>query len=524
VRATDLTVIIPTRERWQILRRTLDALAAQTITGFDTVVVVDGEDQRPPTDLADVRIVQVPRGGPGAARNAGVGHADRPLVLFLGDDMIPVPRLVERHLAGHAAEPRRETVVLGHIDWHPDVARSRLLRWLDWSDSQFDFASIPVAGPGWGHFVSSNVSLKREFLLEVGGFDSAFEFDYEDLDLAYRLDKAGMQLRHDEAALAHHLHSYDWAALERRYRGRARGEWLMAHKHEWFKPFFGGRVRYAASQPWVSSVWRYLADVAPGRLGEAARPKANRFYHQRLAPAYIDAWDGERDLDDLRDYLGPGYEHRRLTHHLQEVEAEEAAAPDEASFYRTSQAYLYDLTVFAMSGTKLPYRLALQRVLRPGSRLLDYGCGIGADGLRFIEAGYHVDFADFTNPSVEYLRWRLKRRQIDAEIYDVERHVPGGYDGVYCFDVIEHVDDPHAFLDELESRARVVAVNFLEPVADDVHVHKPLPVAELVQRARRHGLLHYRRYHGRSHLVIYRTGPSGPLDRARAAYVRHARR
>ena len=143
------------------------------------------------------------------------------------------------------------------------------------------------------------------------------------------------------------------------------------------------------------------------------------------------------------------------------------------------------------------------RRIGPGSRLLDYGCGIGSDGLRFLETGYRVDFADFANPSVEYLRWRLARRGVEAMVYDVERDKPAGFELAYCFDVIEHVDDPFAFLADIEATADLVAINFLEPAPDDVHVHKPLPIKRLLAHATSHGLVHYSKHHGRSHFVIY---------------------
>ena len=92
-----------------------------------------------------------------------------------------------------------------------------------------------------------------------------------------------------------------------------------------------------------------------------------------------------------------------------------------------------------MTGTKLPYLRELARHVPPGSRLLDYGCGIGSDGLLLLEAGYRVEFADFDNPSTEFLRWRLERRGLDAPVHDLDKEVPDGFDAAYAFDVIEHV-------------------------------------------------------------------------------------
>jgi SAM-dependent methyltransferase len=222
--------------------------------------------------------------------------------------------------------------------------------------------------------------------------------------------------------------------------------------------------------------------------------------------------DPAREEAELRRYLGDDYEHRRLQQSDFELEREFADIDDEAVFYRRSRAYLYNLTVFAMSPTKLPYLRGLTRQIEPGARVLDYGCGIGSDGLMLLEAGYRVEFADFDNPSAEYLRWRLAERGLEAPIHDLDSHVPGGYDAAYSFDVIEHVPDPESFLGELESRADLVAVNLLEPTPGDIDLHHDLPVRRLARRiAGERRILSYRIYHSRSHLLIYSTAPAGPV-------------
>ena len=526
--ASDLAVVIPTRDRWDILGRTLGALGAQTAPGFETIVVVDGADQTPPdvdTLLPGTRLLVQDHAGPGAARNRGASATDRRLVLFLGDDMVPTPRLVSEHLARHDRDPGRETAVLGRVEWHPELGRDRLLRWLDWSGTQFDYRWIPTDGEaGFGRFFSCNVSIDRAFFLDAGGFDPDFVFYYEDLDCGWRLDQRGMRLVYEPAALVQHLHPYGIETLERRFEGIARGERMMAAKHPWFEPWFARRVLAAEVRPPVSRAWPAVVDLVPDRFGRARRAaeaRADRWYHQRIAHSFLRTWDGIADLDELREYLGDAYDEALLQGHAAAVDAEEHTAVDEAAFYRTSQMYLYDLTVFAMSGTKLPYLRALTRVMPRGSRVLDWGCGIGADGLRLLERGYDVSFADFDNPSVKYLRWRLARRGVDADVFDIEHdEVPGGFDAAYSLDVIEHVEDPFAFLDELERRAGVVMVNFLEPAADDTHLHKPLPIDALLDHAARRGLVHYRRYHGRSHLVVYRTGRQSPARRAGARLER----
>jgi GT2 family glycosyltransferase/2-polyprenyl-3-methyl-5-hydroxy-6-metoxy-1,4-benzoquinol methylase len=523
VRTAELTVAIPTHDRWEILERTLRALAAQTAQGFETIVVVDGAGGSRPAWLAEldgIRVLEQERAGPGVARNLAARASQRPLLLFLGDDMIPAPDLIERHVARHAGEPASEVAVLGHVRWHPEVAGRRLERWLDWSGAQFDYRQLerePGPEAGFGRFYSCNVSLKRALFEEAGGFDPGFRFDYEDLDLGWRLHQRGMRLIYEPRAVAHHLHAHDWEDIERRYESRARAERLMVTKHDWFSPWFYERIRSHADHRPVSRGWPYLVDLVPPRarvLRRVAEQRADRWYHQRLARPFLRAWEGERELEELRAYLGSSYDHERLIQHRDLVDAEAGAVGEEARFYRTSESYLYDLTAFAMSGVKEPYRRVVESLVAPGARLLDYGCGIGSDGLRLIEDGYRVAFAEFDNPSSRYLRWRLAHRGLSAEVHDLDEGVPGGFDAAYAFDVIEHVDDPFAFLAELEQRAEIVVVNLLEELDGDTPLHRPLPIGAILSRATAHGLLRYGRYHGRSHLIAYRSTPrSGARQR-----------
>lgn len=228
------------------------------------------------------------------------------------------------------------------------------------------------------------------------------------------------------------------------------------------------------------------------------------------------AIDPDRELAELKEYLGERYEHARLQRYEEAVDEELAQVGDEPTLYRTSQMYLYNLTAFAMSRTKEPYLGDLTDLVPPGSRLLDYGCGIGSDGLLLLEAGYEVGFADFANPSTEYLRWRLRKRGLEAPIFDLDSAPPQpGWDAAYSFDVIEHVQDPFAFLGDLERLSNLVVVNFLEPMPDEPDVHHELPIPELLRHAADRRLRRHRLYHGRSHLVLYE-GRHGRRLRGRA--------
>jgi GT2 family glycosyltransferase len=525
-----LTVVIPSAGRWDELAQTLDALA-----GVDVVVVVDGHEHVVPASLtgrSSVRFVTVEHDGPAAARNAGAAVAEGELLLFLGDDTIPSPGLVERHLARHTAEPSDRVAVLGRVLWHPRVARRRVNSWLEWSGSQFDYASLEQlesgADVGWGRFYTANVSLKRSLFEEVGGFDTDFKAAaYEDIDFGWRAAELGMALRFEPDAVALHLHPYSLEAARGRFRAVGEAERLMVAKHPWFEPWFYARFERHAGEARASGFWPRIVGFVPSgfeRLWWPARAGADRWYHQQLFDDFMVGWERGSDLAELREYLGPEFSLEALWRHTEGIEREAAAIADEGRFYRESRAYLYDLTVFAMSGTKEPYLSQLRRLVAPGGRLLDYGAGIGADGLRLLGRGYQVEFADFDNPSAEFLRWRLARRGLEAPVHDIDQGVPSGFDVAYAFDVIEHVPDPFVFLGELESRAALVVVNLLEPAEDDVSIHHELPIAAIVAHAKKRGLHFSHRYYGRSLLIAYAGdlaasasgGPKNSIGRAGA--------
>jgi SAM-dependent methyltransferase len=225
----------------------------------------------------------------------------------------------------------------------------------------------------------------------------------------------------------------------------------------------------------------------------------------------------ERERAELETYLGDAYDHDRLQRYNEVLEEEFAQVGDEQRLYRTSEAYLYNLTAFAMTLTKVPYLEEVVRVTPPGGRILDYGCGIGSDGLALAELGFQVEFADFDNPSTRFLRWRLDRRSLEGKVHDLDAGgPPDGFDTAFAFDVIEHVDDPFLFLAEMEKRTNVVVVNLLEPEPGETALHRELPIPSLIRRADRGEILRYRIHHTRSHLLTYKPSRRGPMARLRS--------
>jgi glycosyltransferase involved in cell wall biosynthesis len=99
-----VSVVIPTRDRPDLLREALDSVRAQSFTDYEIVVVVNGPDnpQTPATleaaRAADCIVVRVERAGIGPALNAGVRTARGRWIAFLDDDDLWLPNKLEVQL------------------------------------------------------------------------------------------------------------------------------------------------------------------------------------------------------------------------------------------------------------------------------------------------------------------------------------------------------------------------------------------------------------------------------------------
>jgi GT2 family glycosyltransferase len=295
-----ISVVIPTLNRPDALPRTLDALARQSFDSFEVILVEDAKNESP-IPAADPRLqmrtLRADTPGASYARNVGWQAAQHPVVLFLGDDILASPRMLERHAALHTEHPGDDVGVLGHVDWARELKRSAFMVWLD-HGIQFNYPSIRGTDAGPGHLYTANVSLKRAALEKVGGFDAErYPFLYEDIDLGIRLFDNGFRLIYDRDAGAEHLHEVTLERWKQRMTIQARAErnWIANHPGE--EPYFYTRFSEALKHP-----------PARGRLGKALLPHVSRntpligdpiwkradlYFRQQLGRPFVDAWDQE---------------------------------------------------------------------------------------------------------------------------------------------------------------------------------------------------------------------------------------
>ncbi len=234
-----ISVVIPTYQRCASVRRTLEALARQTMatTEYEVVVPIDGSDDGTREMIeafpAPYRLSAIwqPNEGRAAARNAGIRIATGDLVVFLDDDMEPVPGFLLAHRDSHPAGSRR--AVVGPVPIPDDASSPPVVQY---RRRGMNALLARLAQPGYQlgfqDVYTGNLSLSRDLLRDVGGFDETFKlYGYEDYELALRLVKAGVELAFSPLAVAHQRYDKDFRALARDCVARGHTAVLFARKH-----------------------------------------------------------------------------------------------------------------------------------------------------------------------------------------------------------------------------------------------------------------------------------------------------
>lgn len=300
-----VSVVIPTYNRIDQLRLTLEGLAGQTglVAPPEVVVVSDGSTDGTDAFLTSSAVplpvvaLRQENAGPAAARNRGLRAATGDIVLFVDDDVIPAADLVAAHLRRHAEAGDDKTVVIGPMVTPAD---DPLSPWCQWEQDMLAKQYEAMERGDWDatarQFYTANASVARRHLLDVGGFDERFR-RAEDVELAYRLADRGLRFTFArDAVVVHHPdRSFAaWLDVARAYGrndvvfGRDLGQpWLLASIAREFDErhvLVRRLVRWCVPRPRLAAaVELALQGAARGasvlRLGPVARQSLSALYN-----------------------------------------------------------------------------------------------------------------------------------------------------------------------------------------------------------------------------------------------------
>lgn len=194
------TIQLCTYNRAHLLERVLDACFEQTVPAdaYEIVLVNDGSKDETPAVIARAQqratcaftVINQPNSGLAKGRNAGIARAIGERIIFIDDDVLPLPNFVEEHLRAHDAHPLA-------------IVRGGAI-------NVEDFDDLPP--PVWSlknysgnYFWTTNVSVPLATIRAIGGFNENFaEYGWEDIDVGLRLRFGGVKAVFNKRALVYH--------------------------------------------------------------------------------------------------------------------------------------------------------------------------------------------------------------------------------------------------------------------------------------------------------------------------------
>jgi len=239
-----LSVVVPTRDRPELLDGCLASLA-QALGPGDELIVVDSASRQHQatagvTGTHGAHLLRCDRPGASRARNVGWRSATSALVAFVDDD-VRVDKAWADAIVAAFADPG-VSFVTGRVELPPGAVAERPVAIVDDPrPATLDLDRVGLLGHG------ANLAVRRDAISAIGGYDEVLGAGgtlraAEDIDLLDRLLALGLVGRYDPSALAWHeqwrsrrqLLALDWSygvgggarvvKLARHDMGRARRE------------------------------------------------------------------------------------------------------------------------------------------------------------------------------------------------------------------------------------------------------------------------------------------------------------
>ena len=309
------SVVVPTFNRLGDLQRVVRSVQRQigeVETPCELVVVNDGSTDGTGEWLATaagdggLTVVDQSNSGPATARNRGVAASQGSVVLFLGDDTVPLPGWLRGHLEAHRIfGDADDLAVLGYTAFPAD-SNSPFLRWINEYGAQFGYALIedPTRVP-FNFFYTSNISLPRRVFEELGGFREDFPAAaWEDIEFAYRAFDAGLRMRYLPRARTVHHHRISVSSFCSRQRTSGRSAAIVAGLHPELEDFLavgcvgrrsgGKRLKRILLRTWIAA-----GELFHGVAGDGA-------YRRLLDGHYLEGLTAglrERNIEEIQQDL-----------------------------------------------------------------------------------------------------------------------------------------------------------------------------------------------------------------------------
>lgn len=253
------SVVVCTHNGERTLPECLSRLQALRYPDFETIVVCDGSRDRSAQIAREhgAIVIETSHRGLSHARNRGIARATGEIVAFLDDDAYP-----DADWLHYIAEGLRDGGLAGVGGPNIPPADGRLVA---------DAVATAPGGPihvltsdrEAEHLPGCNMAFRARALEQIGGFDERFRIAGDDVDVCWRLQKAGMRLGFSPGAVVMHRRRDSVRRYLRQQFGYGAAEALLERK-------WPARYNRAGASRWTGRIYERALGV--GGLSSRPRP------------------------------------------------------------------------------------------------------------------------------------------------------------------------------------------------------------------------------------------------------------
>lgn len=216
-----VSIIIPIRDRVELLSRCLESIEEKTDYRHFEVIIVDNQSEEPETlaYLARLSHTVVPLPGPfnySHLNNVGAAHARGEFLLFLNNDTEVIADEWLTAMIEHAQRPHVGAV--GAKLLYPDrtIQHAGLVLGLrgvagyacgNLPEEFAGYFGLPQIIRNCGAVTAACMIMRKSVFAEVGGFDENIKVAYNDVDLCLRIREKGYVIIYTPYAVLYHLES-----------------------------------------------------------------------------------------------------------------------------------------------------------------------------------------------------------------------------------------------------------------------------------------------------------------------------
>lgn len=228
-----VSVVIPCYNAERTILRTLKALDAQTVKGFEVILADDGSKDGTVKAAKSFKpknfklvVIAENHAGPAAQRNRGAEKARGEILLFTDSDCVPDKGWVEEMV-----KPFSDENIVGVSGTYRTLNSDKLI-------ARFEGCEIAkrhekFAKQKYIDFIGSfSAGYRKDIFKKFGGFSSDFKrADAEDPELSFKIAKAGYRMVFSSKAVVAHPHV---ATIKKFWKQKfSRGYWrvLLYKKH-----------------------------------------------------------------------------------------------------------------------------------------------------------------------------------------------------------------------------------------------------------------------------------------------------